>query len=258
LAELREKHRRSKSDFVRQYYEKFMRKSPCPSCQGARLNPQALAVKIADKNINSVCGLSIHDAGSFFDNLILSPTEQVIASDVLKEIRGRLTFLCDVGLDYLSLERTAPTLSGGESQRIRLASQIGAGLVGVLYILDEPSIGLHHRDNQRLLDSLCKLRDMGNTVIVVEHDEQTMRTADEIVDFGPGPGVRGGEVVAQGNLDDLMRSKRSITGSFLRGEDQIGVPASRRTVSVDRTAKTVDHNRMSRRKRTLKPNRNAD
>jgi excinuclease ABC subunit A len=258
LAELREKHRRSKSDFVRQYYEKFMRKSPCPSCHGARLNPQALAVRIAGKNINDVCAQSIRDAGGFFDTLTLTPIEQMIGHDVLKEIRGRLTFLCDVGLDYLTLERTAPTLSGGESQRIRLASQIGAGLVGVLYILDEPSIGLHHRDNQRLLDSLCKLRDMGNTVIVVEHDEQTMRTADQIVDFGPGPGVRGGEVVAQGSLDDLMRSKRSVTGSFLRGDDQIDVPAARRSVTLSRsptssvgrrTAKTDDRNRMIQRKR---------
>jgi len=236
-----------------------MRKSPCPSCQGARLNPQALAVKIAGKNINDVCSLSIREAGGFFENLTLTPTEQVIARDVLKEIQGRLTFLCDVGLDYLNLERTAPTLSGGESQRIRLASQIGAGLVGVLYILDEPSIGLHHRDNQRLLDSLCKLRDMGNTVIVVEHDEQTMRTADEIVDFGPGPGVRGGEVVAQGNLDDLIRSKRSVTGSFLRGDEQIDMPAARRPVSLSRTptpnvgrrnTKTDGRNRTSRRTRT--------
>lgn len=259
LAELREKHRRSKSDFVRQYYEKFMRKSPCPSCHGARLNPQALAVKIADRNINDLCSLSIREAGGFFENVTLTPTEQVIARDVLKEIRGRLTFLCDVGLDYLSLERTAPTLSGGESQRIRLASQIGAGLVGVLYILDEPSIGLHHRDNRRLLDSLCKLRDMGNTVIVVEHDEQTMRTADQIVDFGPGPGVRGGEVVAQGNLDDLMRSKRSVTGSFLRGDEKIDVPSARRPVTLSRTptpsvgrrtAKNGDRNRTTRRTRT--------
>lgn len=259
LAELREKHRRAKSDFVRQYYEKFMRQSPCASCHGARLNPQALAVEIADRNIHDVCTLSIRDAARFFDELTLTPVEQVIARDVLKEIRGRLTFLRDVGLDYLSLERTAPTLSGGESQRIRLASQIGAGLVGVLYILDEPSIGLHHRDNERLLNSLCKLRDMGNTVIVVEHDEQTMRAADEIVDFGPGPGVRGGEVVAQGNLDDLIRSNRTVTGSFLRGDDQIDVPAARRPVALSqvptpnagsRTAKTDHRSRTTRRTKT--------
>ena len=202
----------------------------CDACDGARLNPQALAVKIAERNIAEACSLSIRDARRFFDELELTALEQVIARDVLKEIHGRLTFLCDVGLEYLTLDRTAPTLSGGESQRIRLASQIGAGLVGVLYILDEPSIGLHHRDNQRLLDSLCKLRDMGNTVIVVEHDEQTMRIADQIVDFGPGPGVRGGEVVAQGNLDDLIRSKRSVTGRFLRGDEQIVIPTNRRPV----------------------------
>jgi excinuclease ABC subunit A len=207
-----------------------MRKTTCDACGGARLNFQALAVKIADRNIAEACALSIRDARRFFDELTLTPVEQVIARDVLKEIRGRLTFLCDVGLDYLTLERTAPTLSGGESQRIRLASQIGAGLVGVLYILDEPSIGLHHRDNQRLLDSLCKLRDMGNTVIVVEHDEQTMRAADEIVDFGPGPGVRGGEVVAHGEFGDILKSKLSVTGRFLRGDDQIGIPTKRRPV----------------------------
>jgi len=166
----------------------------------------------------------------FFGGLKLTEMQRLIAVDVLKEINGRLGFLCDVGLDYLALDRTAPTLSGGESQRIRLASQIGAGLVGVLYILDEPSIGLHARDNDRLLASLCRLRDMGNTVIVVEHDEATMRTADEIVDFGPGPGVRGGEVVAHGGIDKVMKSTRSITGKYLRGEEKIEVPKSRRLV----------------------------
>ena len=157
-------------------------------------------------------------------------TEQFIAEEVLKEIRGRLAFLCDVGLEYLTLARTAPTLSGGESQRIRLASQIGAGLVGVLYILDEPSIGLHARDNSRLLDSLCRLRDMGNTVIVVEHDEQTMQAADEIVDFGPGPGYRGGKVVAHGTIDKIKASKHSITGKYLRGEEEIAIPEQRRPI----------------------------
>ncbi len=230
LADLREKHRRAKSGFVREYYEKFMRKSRCSSCRGARLNAQALAVRLADTNIQEVCGLSIRAARQFFDALELSSTQQTIARDVLKEIRARLTFMCDVGLDYLALDRTAPTLSGGESQRIRLASQIGAGLVGVLYILDEPSIGLHHRDNERLLDSLCRLRDMGNTVIVVEHDEQTMRAADEIVDFGPGPGVRGGEVVAQGDIDAVTKSAGSVTAKYLRGEERIEVPTTRRPV----------------------------
>ena len=194
------------------------------------MTAQALAVRLGDSSIHDVSQLSINRALEFFDGLTLTETEQYIACDVLKEIRGRLTFLRDVGLEYLTLDRSAPTLSGGESQRIRLASQIGAGLVGVTYILDEPSIGLHARDNQRLLDSLCRLRDMGNTVIVVEHDEQTMRTADEIVDFGPGPGVRGGHVVAHGDLAKIRSAKRSITGAYLRGDEEIEVPENRRPV----------------------------
>ncbi len=231
IADLREKHRKAKSNFVRAYYEKYMRKRSCPDCRGARLNAQALAVKVGGLNINEVSALSIDDAARFFADLKLTPFQQLIAKDVLKEVRGRLGFLQGVGLDYLTLDRTAPTLSGGESQRIRLAGQIGAGLVGVLYILDEPSIGLHPRDNQRLLDSLCRLRDMGNTVIVVEHDEQTMRAADEIIDFGPGPGVRGGKVVARGDMEAIIRSKRSITGRYLRGDDEIAVPKKRRPVA---------------------------
>jgi excinuclease ABC subunit A len=232
ISELREKHRKAKSNFVRAYYEKYMRKRPCPDCQGARLNAQALAVRIGGLNINGVSALATTDAAVFFEKLELTEVQQHIAADVLKEIRGRLKFLCDVGLEYLTLDRSAPTLSGGESQRIRLASQIGAGLVGVLYILDEPSIGLHARDNQRLLDSLCRLRDMGNTVIVVEHDEQTMRVADEIVDFGPGPGVRGGKVVARGDINKIMNSKRSVTGKYLRGDEVIEIPKQRRPVRV--------------------------
>ncbi len=230
IAELREKHRKAKSTFWRTYYEKYMRKARCTACGGARLNPQALAVRLGGKNINDVSAMSILEVDRFFKDLRLTPTEEVIASEVLKEIAGRLKFLCDVGLEYLTLDRSAPTLAGGESQRIRLASQIGAGLVGVMYILDEPSIGLHARDNQRLLDSLCRLRDMGNTVIVVEHDELTMRTADEIIDFGPGPGVRGGKVVARGDIDKIAASKRSITGKYLRGDEEIEIPAKRRPV----------------------------
>ncbi len=230
IAELRDKHRKAQSAFVRSYYEKYMRQAPCPDCRGGRLNAQALAVRVGGKTITELCAMSIADAAAFCDGLTLSPTEQTIARDVVREIRGRLQFLLDVGLEYLTLERTAPTLSGGESQRIRLASQIGAGLVGVLYILDEPSIGLHHRDNRRLLDSLLRLRDLGNTVIVVEHDEQTMRAADEVVDFGPGPGVRGGEVVAQGNIEKITRSRKSLTGKFLRGEERIEIPTKRRVV----------------------------
>ncbi|UCE59774.1 MAG: excinuclease ABC subunit UvrA [Phycisphaerales bacterium] len=231
IANLRDKHRKAKSNFVRAYYEKYMRKQQCPDCHGGRLNAQATAVRIGGANLNDVCALSIRQAGEFFEKLKLTPTEQLIAEDVIKEIRGRLRFLSDVGLDYLTLDRTAPTLAGGESQRIRLASQIGAGLVGVLYILDEPSIGLHARDNQRLLDSLCRLRDLGNTVIVVEHDEQTMRVADEIVDFGPGPGVRGGKIVARGSIEKIAASKRSITGRYLRGDEEIEVPQNRRPVT---------------------------
>jgi excinuclease ABC subunit A len=230
LAELREKHRKAKSGFVREYYEKFMCKARCDACGGARLNRQALAVRLGGRALDEVSALAITDARNFFDLLALSSTEAIIARDVLKEIKGRLQFLCDVGLGYLALDRTAPTLSGGESQRIRLASQIGAGLMGVLYVLDEPSIGLHARDNEKLLESLARLRDMGNTVIVVEHDEQTMLAADEIVDFGPGPGVRGGEVVAHGDLERITQEPRSITGRYLRGAEQIEIPATRRPV----------------------------
>jgi excinuclease ABC subunit A len=232
IAELRDKHRKAQASFVRAYYEKYMRKKQCPDCHGARLNPQALAVRVGGLNINEVSAMSVVDATRFFDTLKLARTEAIIAEEALKEIRGRLRFLCDVGLEYLTLDRSAPTLAGGESQRIRLASQIGAGLVGVLYILDEPSIGLHARDNKRLLDSLCRLRDMGNTVIVVEHDEQTMRRADEIVDFGPGPGVRGGKIVVQGDIEKIARSKRSITGRYLRGDEEIEVPKHRRPVTA--------------------------
>ena len=235
IAHLRDNHRKAKSNFVRAYYEKYMRKSTCPTCHGARVNEQALAVRVGGKSINEVSALSIREARAFFDQLEFTATERIIAEEVLKEIRGRLAFLCDVGLDYLALDRTAPTLSGGESQRIRLASQIGAGLVGVLYILDEPSIGLHARDNKRLLESLCHLRDMGNTVIVVEHDEQTMRIADEIVDFGPGPGIHGGKIVAHGDIDKITRSRRSITGKYLRGDEEIEVPTKRRKVEESKS-----------------------
>ncbi|MEE9294404.1 MAG: excinuclease ABC subunit UvrA [Phycisphaerae bacterium] len=230
IAELRQKHRKAKSAFVRSYYEKYMRKSMCSDCNGARLNAQALAVKLGDHPIQQVLAMSISQAAGFFDRLELTPTQQYIADQVLKEICTRLRFLIDVGLHYITLDRTAPTLSGGESQRIRLASQIGSGLVGVLYILDEPSIGLHARDNRRLLDSLQRLRDMGNTVIVVEHDEQTMRAADTIIDFGPGPGVKGGHVVATGTLDEIRKSEKSITGRYLAGKDRIDVPTQRRPV----------------------------
>jgi excinuclease ABC subunit A len=218
----------------RMQLEKYMRVMRCPSCQGQRLNPQARAVRVGGKTLVEVCALPVGDLAAWFDpetgplEKSLEPIQRAIAIEVLKEIRGRLGFLLNVGLHYLTLERSAPTLSGGEAQRIRLAGQIGCGLVGVLYILDEPSIGLHPRDNERLLRSLERLRDMGNTVVVVEHDEETMRAADHIVDFGPGPGVRGGQVVAAGSFAEVIRNPASLTGQYLSGAKQITIPAQRR------------------------------
>ncbi len=238
IPELLEKYSTSKSTPQIRQLEAYMSVIRCPDCAGQRLNPQACAVTVqtasprfADEPVRTlpeVCALAVSDATEFFSELVLEGNEKQIAAQVLKEIRGRLGFLQNVGLEYLSLERTAPTLSGGESQRIRLAGQVGCGLVGVLYILDEPSIGLHPRDNQRLLDTLAELRDLGNTVVVVEHDEETMRAADHLIDFGPGPGVRGGEVVAVGTANQIARESRSITGAFLSGKRKIHVPATRR------------------------------
>ncbi len=214
--------------------EKYMRVVLCPACRGQRLNPQARAVRVADKTLIDILATPLGELAQWLDpetgplERRLDRVQATIAGEVLKEIRGRVGFLLNVGLHYLSLDRTAPTLSGGESQRIRLAGQIGSGLVGVLYILDEPSIGLHPRDNERLLSSLQKLRDLGNTVLVVEHDEETMRAADFIVDFGPGPGVRGGEVVAAGSYQDLLASEASLTGQYLSGRKQIAIPSERR------------------------------
>jgi len=230
IAELEAKYRKATAGFVRAYYEKYMRMRQCAACGGARLNPQALAVRIEGRNLHDVGEMPVDRAIEFFEGLRLSPVEAVIAEDLLKEIRGRLAFLRDVGLGYLTLNRAAPTLSGGESQRIRLAGQIGCGLVGVIYVLDEPSVGLHARDNRKLLDSLIRLRDMGNTVIVVEHDEETMRSADVIVDFGPGPGVHGGRVVAAGTVDEVAARPGSITGDYLAGRAEIPVPSRRRPV----------------------------
>lgn len=225
----------------RRQLEKYMEVVTCPSCGGERLNRQARNVRLktasksfvskrnrSELSLPQVCALSVEDATEFFDAVILDPVQQLIAEEALKEIRGRLGFLLQCGLNYLTLERSAPTLSGGESQRIRLAGQIGCGLVGVVYILDEPSIGLHPRDNTMLLQSLERLRDQGNTVIVVEHDEETMRAADHVVDFGPGPGILGGEVVAQGTVDDVLKSERSVTGQFLSGRQTIDIPKVRR------------------------------
>src|SRR5437667_12428301 len=200
----------------------------CPICKGDRLKPESLSVLIDRKSIAAVTRLSIRDAAEFFQRLRLTEREQFIGHRILKEIRERLGFLINVGLDYLTLDRAAATLSGGEGQRMRLAAQIGSGLVGVLYILDEPSIGLHPRDNERLLHSLKQLRDMGNTVVVVEHDEETMRAADFIVDFGPGPGVRGGRIVAAGRFDDIIGDTKILTGQYLAGVRQIPIPAQRR------------------------------
>ncbi len=236
IEELREKYRKAKASFVRQYYEKFMRRRDCPECRGARLNSAAMGVRLAVEgkakgpNIRELCSMSIADAQATLVKLKLTPVQQIVAEEVLKELRTRIEFLLKVGLHYLTLDRTAPTLSGGELQRIRLAGQIGAGLVGVLYVLDEPSIGLHARDNEKLLESLLALRDMGNTVIVVEHDEATMRAADHIVDFGPGPGVRGGEIVAEGDFDEITSSEKSLTGQYLSGQKAIEIPLSRRPV----------------------------
>ncbi len=238
IPELTSKYKQSQSGMQRRQLEKYMRVAPCVQCHGARLNPQSRSVSIATKHarfdakkslsLPEICHLSVADAVAYFEELDLDAIRTTIAAEVLKEIRGRLGFLMNVGLDYLTLDRTAPTLSGGESQRIRLAGQIGCGLVGVLYILDEPSIGLHPRDNDRLIGTLERLRDLGNTVVVVEHDEDTMRAADHLIDFGPGPGVRGGEVVVSGSFDDVCKAKRSLTGQFLAGERAIEVPKTRR------------------------------
>jgi len=228
---LQRRHGEADSDWSREQIEQYMREVPCPTCHGARLKPESLAVTVGDKSIAEVCGLSIGDAVAFLDSLELSERERMIAERVVKEILERMRFLLDVGLDYLSLGRAAATLSGGEAQRIRLASQIGSGLVGVLYVLDEPSIGLHQRDNKRLIGTLERLRDIGNTVIVVEHDEETIMAADHVVDVGPGAGEHGGDIVHSGPVlgkGGLLKNKASITGQYLAGTRRIEVPASRR------------------------------
>ncbi|MCH8922675.1 MAG: excinuclease ABC subunit UvrA, partial [Planctomycetes bacterium] len=244
IPELLSKYGNSKSKMQIRQLEKYMSVITCPDCNGERLMPQARAVMVTtahpkfednpSRSLPEVCRLPVSDAAEFFSELVQDKTRATIAAEALKEIRGRLGFLANVGLEYLSLDRTAPTLSGGESQRIRLAGQIGCGLVGVLYILDEPSIGLHPRDNQRLLSTVTQLRDLGNTVVVVEHDEDTMRAADLIIDFGPGPGVRGGEIVAIGTAEEICDQPRSITGQYLSGKLRIEVPKKRRPIGKDR------------------------
>lgn len=233
-AYIKRKHEETESDFARDRYEQYMRQVACPSCGGARLNPTILGVKVGGQSIADITDLSLADALAFVRGLQLSAREAKIGEQVLKEIDARLQFLLDVGLDYLNLSRSAGTLSGGEAQRIRLATQIGSGLVGVLYVLDEPSIGLHQRDNRRLIETLTKLRDMGNTLIVVEHDEDTMREADWIVDVGPGAGEHGGEIVHSGSFEDLLKNTKSITGDYMAGRRSIEVPASRRSVDKER------------------------
>lgn len=233
-AYIKRKHEETESDFARDRYEQYMRQVACPSCGGARLNPTILGVKVGGKSIADITDLSLANALAFVRSLQLSAREAKIGEQVLKEIDARLQFLLDVGLDYLTLSRSAGTLSGGEAQRIRLATQIGSGLVGVLYVLDEPSIGLHQRDNRRLIETLTKLRDMGNTLIVVEHDEDTMREADWIVDVGPGAGEHGGEIVHSGSFEELLKNTKSITGDYMAGRRSIEVPASRRPVDKKR------------------------
>ena len=228
------RHSETDSDYSRDKYEAYMRETPCPACKGARLKPEVLAVTLGGKSIAEVCALSIDDCATFLKQVTLNKREAQIAERVMKEVHARLGFLLDVGLDYLSLDRPAATLSGGEAQRIRLATQIGSGLVGVLYVLDEPSIGLHQRDNRRLIDTLTRLRDLGNTLIVVEHDEETIRTADWVVDIGPGAGEHGGKVVVSGSYEELIASKESITGAYLSGRKSIEIPSTRRPVDAKR------------------------
>lgn len=228
LPTMERRYRETNSDYMREEYEKMMILQPCQTCHGARLKPEALSVFIGGKNIYEVTQMNVAAAQKFFETLELSEREKTIARQILKEIDARLGFLVNVGLDYLTLDRAAGTLSGGEAQRIRLATQIGSGLVGVLYILDEPSIGLHQRDNARLLEALKRLRDLGNTLLVVEHDEDTMFAADYILDIGPGAGVHGGEVTAAGPVDVLMKNKNSITGQYLSGRKFIPLPAERK------------------------------
>jgi excinuclease ABC subunit A len=227
------RHVESESDRVREQIEGYMRLVPCPVCGGARLKPASLAVTIGDKNIYDVGELSISDAAAFFRTVELSERDRMIAERVFKEVLERLQFMLDVGLDYLTLNRSSGTLAGGEAQRIRLASQIGSGLVGVLYVLDEPSIGLHQRDNKRLIETLMRLRNLGNTVIVVEHDEETIRVADHVVDIGPGAGEHGGEIIVSGTVGQLLKTKASITGQYLAGKRSIAVPKLRREPGDD-------------------------
>jgi excinuclease ABC subunit A len=233
------KYLESENDYSRGRWAGFLREIPCPACEGARLRPEVLAIKVAGTSISSVAAMSLGDCVEFFAKLKLGKRDEKIAAQVLREIRARLDFLMSVGLDYLSLERSAGSLSGGEAQRIRLATQIGSGLTGVLYVLDEPSIGLHQRDNRRLIDTLIKLRELGNTLVVVEHDEDTIRTSDWVVDIGPGAGINGGRVVHSGPYKELLLNKESITGDYLSGRRSIALPKSRRPIDPKRQVTVV-------------------
>jgi excinuclease ABC subunit A len=233
------KYLEADNDWARGKWSEYLRETPCPDCGGARLRPEVLAVKVGDHSIADVCVMSLGESFNFFEKLKLDKRDEKIAAQVLREIRSRLDFLIAVGLDYLSLERAAATLSGGEAQRIRLATQIGAGLTGVLYVLDEPSIGLHQRDNLKLIETLLKLRDLGNTLIVVEHDEDTIKAADWLVDIGPGAGVHGGEVVHSGSYKAILTNKESVTGAFLSGRESIQTPKQRRPIDSNRLIKVI-------------------
>ena len=228
IPNMERRYRETQSDYSKQELEAFMSQTPCPACHGKRFKKEVLAVTVGGRNISELSDLPVRDARAFLQGLELSPTHRMIAGQILKEIDARLGFLVNVGLDYLTLSRAASTLSGGEAQRIRLATQIGSGLMGVLYILDEPSIGLHQRDNGRLLQTLKQMRDLGNTLIVVEHDEETIREADYVVDIGPGAGAHGGCVVAKGTPEEIAATPGSITGDYLSGRKRIDVPAVRR------------------------------
>lgn len=240
MAYIERKHTEVESDNARDRYEQYMRETPCPACNGQRLNPAVLSVLVNGKSIAEVARLSLEECAAFFTTITLSARDAKIADQVLKEIHARLEFLLDVGLNYLTLERAAGTLSGGEAQRIRLATQIGSGLVGVLYVLDEPSIGLHQRDNTRLIRTLTRLRDLGNTLIVVEHDEETIAEADWVVDIGPGAGERGGDIVHSGSVAGLHQNQHSITGEYLSGRRSIAVPRTRRPVHADRMLRVLE------------------
>jgi len=229
LHQLERRYKETDSEYLREEYEQYMTTLPCPTCRGTRLKPESLSVRVGGKNIAELTALTVRQALDFFNALTLTERERLIAQQILKEITARLGFLVNVGLDYLTLDRTATTLSGGEAQRIRLATQIGSGLMGVLYVLDEPSVGLHQRDNRRLIDTLMRLRDLGNTILVVEHDEETIRSADWVVDIGPGAGAQGGHIVVTGPPEEIARHPQSITGQYLSGRRAIAVPPRRRS-----------------------------